>query len=98
MGNLFEKAKYHIPYYTPSYFNPDGEEDKEEKNKATSKVKIPIKIDKGEEDSRSNVTSFLVSPITHFDSNVKGVLTSLSLLEERVIKPRGIKDSCKLSR
>ena len=40
------------------------------------------------------MTSFLVKTITHLDDDVEGVLTSLSLLDEMVIKPRGIEDSC----
>ena len=40
------------------------------------------------------MTSFLVRTIKHFDNDVEGVLTSLSLLDKRVIKPKGIEDSC----
>lgn len=38
---------------------------------------------------------FSVKTVSHFDNDVEGVLTSLSLLDERVIKPREIEDSCK---
>ena len=55
-------------------------------------VKITVKIDAGEEELRYNVTSFLVSPITLFDNNVENVLTGLSLLGERGLKPRGVKE------
>lgn len=34
--------------------------------------------------------------ITQFNNNVERVLTSLSLLNKRVIKPRGIEDPCEL--
>ena len=93
-GNRFERSKFHIPYYTSSYFNTGKEgEDGNEKAKIAS-VKIPVRIDNGEGESRSNVTSFSVKSIKHFDNDVEGVLTSLSLLDERVIKPKGIEDSC----
>ena len=91
-GNRFDKSKYHIPYYTPSYFKSGTEEGEEETEKAF--VKIPVRIDAGEGETRSNVTSFSIKTISHFDNNVEGVLTSLSLLDEKVIKPRGIEDSC----
>ena len=32
-GNRFERSKYHIPYYTASYFN-SGKEDEDGKEKA----------------------------------------------------------------
>ena len=98
-GNRFKRSKYHILYYTPSYFNPgkeDGEEGKDKKK--GSSVKIPVRIDSGEGESRLNVTSFSVKTITHFDNNVEGVLTSLSLLDERIIKPQGIKDYCECTK
>ena len=90
-GNRFEKSKYHIPYYSSSYFKT-GKEEEEETEKAF--VKIPVRIDRGEGETRSNVTSYSIPTIGHFDNNVEDVLTSLSLLDEKVIKPRGIEDSC----
>ena len=58
-GNRFERSKYHIPYYTPSYFNPGKEDDKEGKDKKKgASVKIPVRIDSGEGELRSNVTLF----------------------------------------
>ena len=93
-GNCFKQSKFHIPYYTALYFNT-GKEDEDGKEKAkTATVEIPVRIDNREGESRSNVTSVLVRTIKHFDNDVEGVLTSLSLLDKRVIKPKGIKDSC----
>ena len=92
--NRFEQKKFHIPYYTASYFD-SGKEDGDGNEKAkTASVKIPVRINNGEGESRSNVTSFSVRTIKHFDNDVEGVLTSLSFLDKRVIKPKGIKDSC----
>ena len=91
-GNRFKKSKYHIPYYSASYFKPGKEDGEEETEKAF--VKIPVRIDSGEGETRSNVTSYSIPTIGHFDNNVEDVLTSISLLDEKVIKPRGIEDSC----
>lgn len=94
-GNRFKKAKYHILFYAPAYFNPV--EDEGNRNFYLGKpVKIPVRIDLGEGESRSNLTSFSVNTITRFDNNVEGVLKSLSLLDKRVIKPRGMEDTCEL--
>ena len=79
-GNCFEKAG----------------EDEERTAKTGNKGRLPIKIDAGGGDLRSNVTSFLVDTIICFDNNMEGVLTSLSLLDKRVLNPRGIKDPSKL--
>ena len=90
-GNCFEKAKYHIPFYTTAFFNPDGEmEEGEVKNPKVKTVKIPVKIATSGDESRSNVTSFEMKSISHFDNNVENVLETLSQLQERVIKPKAI--------
>ena len=90
-GNRFEKAKYHIPFYTTAFFNPDGElEEGEVKNPKVKTVKIPVKIATHGDESRSNVTSFEMKSISHFDNNVENVLETLSQLQERVIKPKAI--------
>ena len=51
-GNRFDKSKYQIPYYSVSYFNPGKEEGEEETEKAF--VKIPVRIDSGEGEKKSN--------------------------------------------
>ena len=92
-GNRFDKSKYHIPYYSASYFKPGKENREEETEKAF--LKIPLRINSGEGETRSNVISYSIPMIGHFDNNVEEFLTSISLLDEKVIKPRGIEDSCK---
>ena len=68
-GNRFKQSKFHIPYYTTSYFK-SGKEDEEGKEIAkTASVKISVRIDNGEGESRSNVTSFFVRTINHFDND-----------------------------
>ena len=88
-GNRFDKADYHVPYYTTAFFNPgsDKKDDKEDK-KVPHTVKLPIKIAADGDDSRANVTNFEMRGISHFDNNVEAVLESLSQLKERVIKPK----------
>lgn len=92
-GHHFEKTRFHIPYYTSSFFNPDGEvEEGEVKSKKDSIIKLPIKITSDGDESRSNITHFEMKAISHFDNNVKAVLEAFSQLYERVIKPKAIED------
>ena len=92
-GNRFEKVCYHVPFYTSDFFNPEGnKEEGEVTSKPSLVVKISVKIKGDGDDSRSNVTTFEMNSITHFDNNVKNVLETLSQLEERVIKPKAIDD------
>ena len=92
-GHRFEKATFHIPYYTASFFKPEEEvEEGEVTSKPSSTVKIPVKIDKEGDDSHSNILSFPMKTINHFDNNVEDILNSISQLYERVIKPKGIND------
>ena len=92
-GNRFEKVDYHIPYYTTAFFNPGSEQkDEGEEKKISHTVKLPIKIAADGDDSRANVTNFEMQGISYFDNNVEAVLESLSQLQERVIKPKGIED------
>jgi hypothetical protein len=92
-GHRFDKVRYHVPFYTTPFFNPDGElEEGEVSTKRASKVKIPVKITATGDESRSNVTSFEMEGISHFDNNVENVLVSISQLKERVIKPKAIED------
>ena len=92
-GNRFDKADYHVPYYTTAFFNPGKEgKDEDEDKKTSHKVKLPIKIAADGDESRANVTNFEMPGISHFDNNVEAVLESLSQLKERVIKPKGIED------
>ena len=57
-------------------------------------VKIPIKIAADGNKSRSNVTSFEIKGISHFDNNIEKVLETFMELNERVIKPKCLTD-CK---
>ena len=72
-GNRFKKWSSTYLNTTP-FFNPDGElEDGEVKATAKSSptVKIPVKIEaSGGGDSRTNMFSFEMKSITHFDNNV----------------------------
>ena len=94
-GNRFEKADYHVPYFTTAFFNPSSEKKDDDDKESTKShmVKLPIKIAADGDESRANVTSVYMPGITHFDNNVEAVLESLSQLMERVIKPKGIDDS-----
>lgn len=91
-GNRFDKADYHIPYYTTAFFNPGTEKKEDGEEKVSHMVKLPIKIAADGDESRSNVTHFEMRGISHFDNNVEAVLESLSQLKERVITPKGIED------
>ena len=93
-GHRFEKVKFHIPFYTTPFFDPDGElEEGETKTKEDKMVKIPMRIDASGDDSRANVTTWELKGISHFDNNIEKVLETLSQLKERVIQPRNIKET-----
>lgn len=72
----------------------------EEGRKSTSKgsgvVKIPVKIKADRGVNRSNVTQCKIPSISHFNKNVEAALTSILILNERVIKPKEIDDPNKL--
>jgi hypothetical protein len=92
-GHRFDKVRYHVPFYTTPFFNPGGDlEDGKVPVKKASTVKIPVKITATGDESRSNVTSFEMEGISHFDNNVENVLVSISQLKEQVIKPKSIED------
>ena len=92
-GNRFDKVRYHIPYYTTPFFNPNRElEEGEVETSHRSTVKLPVKISAAGNDSCSNATTFEIKGISHFDNNVEKVLNNLMQLKERVIKPKGVKD------
>jgi hypothetical protein len=91
-GNRFDKADYHVPYYTTAFFNPGKDDDNEEDKKTSHKVKLSIKIATDGDESRANVTNFEMRGISHFDNNVEAVLERLSQITERVIKPKGIEN------
>ena len=93
-GHRFEKVKFHIPFYTTPFFDPDGElEEGETKTKEDKMVKIPMRIDASGDDSRANVTTWELKGISHFDNNIGKVLETLSQLKERVIQPRNIEET-----
>ena len=91
-GHRFEKVRYHLPYYSSSFFEPNKETTEEGEVASVPTVQLPIKISLDGGEARSNVTHFKIKGITHFDNNVENVLESLSQLKERVIKPKGIAD------
>ena len=81
-GNRYAKCRYHIPFYKPSFFS--AEKDDEEKKM----VKLPVKISEEEGETRTNVTSFEIPAIIRFDGDVEDVLQSLNELKTKVIRPR----------
>ena len=90
-GHRFERVKYHVPFYTTPFFDPDGElEEGETKAKMVKTVKILMRIDANGDDSQANVTTWELKGIAHFNNNVEAVLATLSQLQERVIQPRNI--------
>ena len=93
-GHRVEKTRYHIPFYTKEFFEPEGsnEEDGKSASKGSGVVKIPVKINADGGENRSNVTQCEIPSISHFDKNVEAVLTSILILKERVIKPKEIDD------
>ena len=92
-GHRVDKTTYHIPFYTTDFFEPEGSTEEDKKgDKKDQKIKIPIKIRPGGDESRSNVTNCEIPAITHFDNNCEKVLTSISILKERVIQPKELED------
>ena len=91
-GHRVDDAVFHIPFYTPSFFEPSTEESESTTTTTPSTVRIPVKIAADGADNRANMTSFKMKHITHFDNNVKDVLTAIATLQERVVKPRAIKE------
>ena len=93
-GNRYEKVTYHIGFYTDEFFDPRKTTSEDGDLKSTSRlVKLPIKVFADGDESRSNVTSFQMKGISHFDNNVEGVLEALSQLMERVVKPKNLENS-----
>ena len=90
---------FHIQYYSTPFFNPDGEpEEGEVKKTKETMVKLPVKIAAEGNNSRSNVTSFELKSISHFDNNIENVLESILQLIKRVVKPKAIEDKNKAFR
>ena len=85
-------VKYHIPFYSSNFFDPDGELEEGETKSTVKMVKLPIKIAADGDESRSNVTTFEIPGISHFDNNIENVLTTFMQLNERIIKPKGMAD------
>ena len=88
--------KCHIPFYSSVFFDPNGQQETEEgevqMHSSDKMVKIPIKIAANGNESRSNVTTFEIKGITHFDNNIENVLNAFMNLNERVIKPKNMQD------
>lgn len=89
-GHRFDRVTYHLPYYTDAFFNPSSESTEDGEIAKANMVHIPIKIQADAGETRSNVTTFKMPGITHFDGNVEHVLDSFNQLQERIIKPRQI--------
>ena len=58
-------------------------------------VKLPVKILEEEGKTRTNVASFEIPAVTHFDGDVEEVLESLSALKTKVVKPRQLETETK---
>ena len=94
-GNRYEKARFHIPFYSKAFFDPDDDKSEDGegvKAKKESSVKIPIKIREDGDEQRGNMTAIEMKAITHFDDNVENVLESFVQLYDRIVKPKGIED------
>ena len=92
-GNRYEKARFHIPFYSKAFFDPDDDKSEDGegvKAKKESTVKIPIKIREDGDEQRGNMTAIEMKAITHFDDNVENVLESFVQLYDRIVKPKGI--------
>ena len=83
-------TKYHIPFYTSTFFDPDGDLEEGETRVSPKMVKLPIKIASDGHESRSNVTTFEIRGISHFDNNIENILETFRQLNERVIKPKNM--------
>ena len=81
-------VKSHIPFYSSAFFDPEGELEEGETRTGAKMVKLPIKIAADGDESWSNVTSFEIQVISHFDNNIENVLNTFMQLNERVIKPK----------
>ena len=55
-------------------------------------VKLPVKISEEEGESRTNVTSFEIPVIVHFDGDVEDIMEILLDLRSRIIKHRQLED------
>ena len=83
-------VKYHIPFYSSLFFDPDGNLEEGETRTGRKMVKLPIKIAADGDESRSNVTTFEIEGISHFDNNIENVLNTFMQLNERIIKPKNM--------
>ena len=64
-----------VPFYSASFFDPDGNlKDGEVKNHKEKMIKILIKIAAKGNKFSSNMTSFEIKWISHFNNDVKQVL------------------------
>ena len=51
-------------------------------------MKIPIKIVANGDKSRSNISSFEIKGINHFDNSIEKVLETFMELNKRIIRPK----------
>ena len=88
--HLFERVKFHIPYYTKEFFNPKELEGGEDSpiSEVTRTVKNLVKINTEGDDSRSNITNWEMKGISRFEGNIENVFNSFYQLHERIIMPK----------
>ena len=84
-GNTYDRVSYSIPFYTNLvYFKPEGEDDDGE----TKEVKIPLKINPKEGDSKLNMTYLVVRAIEHWDNNIELVLDNFTCIDDKIMPSR----------
>ena len=92
-GNKHANDKSIIPFYTkkafPSLAKNDSD-DEEGEVKKTDTTSIPVKIDEGAGDSKTNLTKFEVSKIYHFDNIIERVLSTIMMIDNKVMNHLGI--------
>ena len=66
-----------IPFYTNLYFKPEGGDG----NGETKVVKIPLKINPKEGDSKLNTIYLIVRAIEHWDDNIELVLDNFACID-----------------
>ena len=87
-GNKHANNQGIINFYTHKAFptlakhESDDEEGEVKKNDTTS---IPVKIDQGAGEGKTNLTKFEVPKIYHFDNNVERVLSAIMTIDTKVM-------------
>ena len=71
------------PFYIDLYFNTEGED---EDGETKEEVKIPLKINPKEGDSKLNTTYLIVRTIEHWDDNIELVLDNFPRIDDKMPK------------